>query len=66
MKDIDNDVAVSKYTGLGVTSIRNSRCGNGTVDIPYMKLGKSVRYRKVDVDAWMASRTVTPTSDKAA
>ena len=68
MKDIDDETAVSKYTGLGLSVIRNGRCGNSNVDIPYLKLGRSVRYRKSDVDAWLDERLVitTPKTTKAA
>ena len=29
-------------------------------DLPYLKVGKSVRYRLSDLDAFLASRTVRP------
>lgn len=32
----------------------------------YVKVGKLVRYRRGDVDAWIASRRVTSTSDAVA
>ncbi|NUQ60903.1 MAG: helix-turn-helix domain-containing protein [Pirellulales bacterium] len=33
----------------------------GRHDLPYVKVGRSVRYRLADLDAWLASRTVTHT-----
>lgn len=30
--------------------------------IPYIKLGRRVKYRKAALDAWLESRTVTPES----
>ena len=32
----------------------------------YAKLGKSVRYRAIDLDAWLESRLIASTSEKAA
>ena len=34
--------------------------------IPFLKIGKSVRYLRVDLDAWLASRRVTSTAAHAA
>lgn len=31
---------------------------------PFVKVGRSVRYRKSDLDAWLASRTVRPAASK--
>ena len=59
MKEIDNETATAEYTGLNIYSMRNGRCGCGDIDIPYLKLGRSVRYRKSDVDAWLEARLVS-------
>ena len=32
---------------------------------PYAKLGKAVRYRRADLDAWLASRLIRSTSEGA-
>lgn len=32
---------------------------------PFLKLGRAVRYRKADVDGWLASRLVRSTSQEA-
>lgn len=32
---------------------------------PYAKLGKAVRYRRADLDAWLASRLIRSTSAEA-
>ena len=32
---------------------------------PYAKLGKAVRYRRVDLDAWLESRLTRSTSEGA-
>lgn len=36
--------------------------GNGPV---YVKAGRSVRYREADLEAWIASRVVSSTSEEA-
>ena len=33
----------------------------GRYQLPYIKVGRSVRYRKSDLEAFLASRTVTST-----
>lgn len=33
---------------------------------PYVKLGGAVRYRKSDLDAWLESRRIRSTSERAA
>jgi excisionase family DNA binding protein len=30
------------------------------VDLPFMRLGRRVRYRRADLDAWMESKRVAP------
>lgn len=34
----------------------------GRHDLPFIKVGRCVRYRKSDLDAWLESRTATQTS----
>ena len=33
--------------------------------LPYLKLGRSVRYRKADLEKWLQSRTVSPAAPDA-
>ena len=49
---------VSRITGRAVQSLRNDRFRG--VGFPYVKVGRSVRYRLGDVMAWMENHTVTP------
>lgn len=46
---------------LGITTgtLANWRC-SGLVDLPYCKIGRLVRYRKADVQAWIESRVRRP------
>jgi predicted DNA-binding transcriptional regulator AlpA len=51
----------AQYIEWSVSTLRKSRLtGDGP---PFLKLGKSVRYRKSDVDQWLASRRRRSTSD---
>lgn len=51
------------YTRLSVPTLDRYRIkGNGP---KFAKVGKSVIYRRVDLDAWMASRLVRSTSEVA-
>lgn len=52
---------------LGVTekTLNVWRC-TGRVNLPYVKVGARVRYRRADVDAYIARRTVTPNAPEAA
>ncbi|MDA8163334.1 MAG: helix-turn-helix domain-containing protein [Desulfobacteraceae bacterium] len=52
---------VAAMTGIAVSTLQNDRyLGQG---LPYVKVGRSVRYRLKDVVDWMESRTVTPTGE---
>ena len=58
MKTIDNDVAVAKYLNIKVSNLRNSRAGHGGSKVPHFHVGRLVRYRKSDVDAYIESSLV--------
>ena len=52
---------VAAMTGLSLSTLRNSRfLGRG---IPYVKIGRSVRYSLDDVVDYMESRKVIPAGD---
>jgi len=52
---------VAEMTGLSLSTLRNSRFqGRG---LPYIKIGRSVRYSLDDVVAYMESRKVVPLDD---
>lgn len=62
--DILNTKEAAAYVRLGKPTLERFRItGSGPV---YVKLGSAVRYRKVDLDAWLASRVTRSTSDGAA
>lgn len=51
-----NEIEVSKITGLALSTLRNNRFkGQG---IPYIKVGRSVRYSLDDVVRFMESRKI--------
>lgn len=50
------------YLGVTPRTLEVWRCVKRH-DIPYIKVGRLVKYRQADLDAWLASRTV---SDHAA
>lgn len=53
---------VAERQGRAVKTLQNQRVtGDG---IPFVKMGRSVRYRLSDVDAWEAARVRTSTSHK--
>lgn len=54
----------AEYVRLGASTLNRFRTSGGGPR--YAKLGKSVRYRKTDLDAWLASRIIASTSEVAA
>lgn len=53
---LDTEKAAS-YLGCEASTLENWRCTKRH-QIPYIKVGRLVKYRKDDLDAWIASRTV--------
>ena len=55
------EVQVAEITGRALSTLRNERfcrCG-----IPYVKIGRSVRYNLEDVVQFMESRKIATTND---
>jgi excisionase family DNA binding protein len=46
---------------LSVGTIRRGE--GGTRDLPYLKLGGAVRYRRQDVERWLESKTHEPVAE---
>jgi excisionase family DNA binding protein len=60
MDEIDGADAVSEYLGIPAKTLAQWRyLAKGPA---YAKIGKHVRYRRSDVDAWLAARVVPPRS----
>jgi predicted DNA-binding transcriptional regulator AlpA len=54
--------AAAEILGLAEQTLRKLRMtGNGP---PFVKLGRAVRYRQADLDAWLSSHLVNSTSGK--
>jgi predicted DNA-binding transcriptional regulator AlpA len=53
----------AEYVGLSESMLAKMRClGGGPT---YLKLGRAVRYRQDDLDAWLNARRVRHSSDAA-
>jgi|TARA_B110000263_G_C15253125_1_gene485111 predicted DNA-binding transcriptional regulator AlpA len=51
----------SKFLGLNEKSLANSRYTGTGISVPYIKLGKIVRYRLSDLEAYLDSNTFNHT-----
>jgi predicted DNA-binding transcriptional regulator AlpA len=57
---VDTQGAATRI-GLSVATLEKKRVyGDGP---PFLKLGRAVRYRIADLDAWVAARVVSSTSE---
>ena len=56
-----NEQQAADYTGLSVHTLRTKRCRGGGP--PFVKMGRSVRYKLSDLNAWIEARTVANTSE---
>ena len=64
MKPLLDEEAAALLVGMTVSTLQKKRVtGNGP---PYVKMGRSVRYRPDDLESFVAERVVTSTSHKAA
>lgn len=63
------DSQAARYIGLSAAFLRKGRCvgvlGNATPPPPHLKIGRAVRYRMADLDAWLAARVVDPANRSA-
>lgn len=60
LSELLNEHEVARITGRSVRTLQADRVhGDG---IPFCKLGRLVRYRRQDVEAYIAARIVTSTS----
>lgn len=51
-------VQAAAYLGVAVNTLEVWRCTK-RYNLPYIKVGARVKYRKADLDAWLAARTVS-------
>lgn len=64
IRELMNTKQAAEYLQLSKPHLDRLRLAGGGPR--FAKIGKGVRYRKVDLDAWVESRLVSSTSEKAA
>jgi predicted DNA-binding transcriptional regulator AlpA len=57
------ETEVSRVTGLALSTLRNDRARAGRRQIPYLKVGRSVRYLESDVVAFMEKHRIQRTGN---
>lgn len=65
MKDeLLNEATAAAVIGMSVAFLRRGRLegmvGNNTPPPPHFKLGRTVRYLRADLDAWVLARRIDP------
>jgi predicted DNA-binding transcriptional regulator AlpA len=63
---LDNDrwmrpPEAARYSGRAESSLAKDRINGG--GIPFARHGRNIVYRRSDIDAWLAARRVTSTSE---
>ena len=43
------------YVGLAETTLETDRC-TGRMGIPFLRLGRRIKYRRADLDTWLAKK----------
>ena len=70
MPDLLTETDAARLIGMSVSFLRAARfrgvLGNRTPPPPHLKLGRTVRYDRRDLEAWIAARRVDPTARRRA
>jgi len=61
-RDMLTRAEAAEYLGLRPQTLA-TWATTGRYDLPFVRVGRAVRYRRADLDAWLASRTVTHTGE---
>ena len=61
--ELRNETAVAKQLDCEVKTLQAWRCRG--VGPPFIRVGRLVRYRPQDIEAWIESRRVASTSEQA-
>lgn len=61
IEELLDTAAAAEFLGLSATTLQIWR-SVGRYDLRFVKLGRAVRYRKSDLEAWLQSRTRTRTA----
>ncbi len=68
--DLLNEASAAAAIGMSIAFLRRGRLagivGNSTPPPAHMKLGRSVRYLRADLEAWLRERRVDPVARVAA
>lgn len=56
IKSILTEKETAQYIGMSISWLRQSRMRGDKDAPPFLKIGKSVRYRKSELDAWLDSK----------
>lgn len=63
-RELMTEVAAAEHIGMSMAFLRAARCrgslGNHNPGPPFLRLGRSVRYDRADLDAWLDARRVDP------
>jgi excisionase family DNA binding protein len=62
--ELFNEDQTAEYLSVAAQTLSVWR-SSGRYDLPFIKVGRVVRYRKADLDAWLESRTVRPAESTA-
>lgn len=54
----------AQYIGVAPATLTQWRC-TGRYDLPFLKIGRLIRYRRSDLDAWLESRVRRHSGDAA-
>lgn len=58
VKEIDDQEATAEYLQVPIRTIEDWRYRH--MGPPFVKMGRSIRYRKKEVDRWLETRVVDP------
>jgi hypothetical protein len=68
VRELLDEKAAAAHIGMSVSFLQagrlNGTLGNRTPSPPYLHLGRSVRYDRADLDAWLNARRVDPGAPK--
>lgn len=66
-KNVLNEIETAEYLGLSRATLRRGRM-NGLREThiiapPYLKVGRSIKYLKADLDTWLLNQRVDPSAN---
>jgi predicted site-specific integrase-resolvase len=63
MSNLLNETRAAKHLGLAPNTLAGWRC-SGKVDLPFIKIGRNIRYRLDDIEAFLQRNTQRQTEVK--